>query len=789
MVIELVASRILAPYIGISLYTWTSIIGVILAGIALGNYLGGRIADRYPSPAVLAVLFLAGSLATVATLPAAKTFGPSLWVIDLPVMWAFAVKIALIFFVPALVLSTVSPLVIKLTLANTGQTGGVVGTIYACSTAGSILGTFVTGFFLISWLGTRTIVWLVALVLFLTGMLAWFSWRVPARWKRSPASLAIMLALIIVIDAAAVVFFIPGSWREGYTRESNYYAIQVNDMLDSDGVYKELVLDHLVHGYIVPNSPTTLKYDYLDVFAEIVRYVVGSGEPLRTLHLGGGGYAFPRYLEAVYPGSTNDVVEIDPAVTQVAHKELGLPLDTTITTYPQDARLFLIQRRTGEKYDLIVGDVFSDFSTPYHLTTLEFNNLVKANLRNDGIYLLNIIDNYRQGKYLASFIYTLRQTYKRVYLFTTIPDPEKQVTSTFVIAATDRSIDLVDYGRAMAAGKKTGPAGKTIDEVTVDSYLADRAPVLLTDDYVPTDILVAPLVVERYKATQAASRLFQGQALLAQGRYDEAIVAFGRALEINPGFARAYIERGRVYGLQGQYDRALMDLGKAIETSPTDPSAYYYRGVAYHYQGQADQAIADFSKAIEFNVKHPPAYYYRGLALVAKGQYDEAYSDFSKAIELAPGFVEAYLERGRLRNRHAQFDEAIIDLGKAIELNPGLAEAYSDRGRAFGSKGQYDRAIADFSKAIELNPGFALAYYYRGVSYSNRQEHDRAIADLSRAIELAPDFPAAFLERGRAYYLKGERDKAVVDLKKVSEFPAVPALIDSAKDILRQLGQ
>src|SRR4030042_899569 len=191
MVIELVASRIMAPYIGVSLYTWTSIIGVILTGIALGNYIGGKIADKYPHPSVLVAIFFVGSLATIAILPFVKMVAYEDWFAGLPLMLNFVLRTACVFFLPAVILSMVSPLVIKLTLPDLGQTGGVVGTIYAFCTMGAILGTFMTGFFFILWFGTRMIVWLIAGILILTGIISWFSWKVPSRWKPSPANLAI----------------------------------------------------------------------------------------------------------------------------------------------------------------------------------------------------------------------------------------------------------------------------------------------------------------------------------------------------------------------------------------------------------------------------------------------------------------------------------------------------------------------------------------------------------------------------------------------------------------------
>ncbi|MBI2832388.1 MAG: fused MFS/spermidine synthase [Chloroflexi bacterium] len=492
MVIELLAARILAPYIGVSLYTWTSIIGIILAGIALGNYLGGRIADRYASPNALLLIFFAGSLATILILPATKIVASSSWFNGLPFMLGLVLKIFFIFFLPAIILSMVSPLVIKLTLADLGRTGGVVGTIYAFSTVGSILGTFMTGFFFILWFGTRTVVWLVAAVLILTGIIAWFSWRVPERWHLSLRNFMLWAAAFAVILVSTLLFQSRETWQAGFTRESNYYAIQV---YHSENDIKVLSLDHLIHSYVIPDDPTFLKYDYLKTFEEIVRYTTartGNFRP-RLLHLGGGGYSFPRYMETIYPGSVNEVVEIDPAVTEVAYEELGLPLNTTVRTYTQDARLFLIQRKAGEKYDIVIGDVFNDFSTPYHLTTLEFDRLVKANMATDGLYLVNIIDDYSKGRYMPSFIHTLRQVFRYVYVFSAAGRLDNAGIGTFVIVASDRGIDLADYKAFVTQSGTKRAAGTPGDESKLEEYLAARKPVLLTDDYAPTDILIAPL--------------------------------------------------------------------------------------------------------------------------------------------------------------------------------------------------------------------------------------------------------------------------------------------------------
>lgn len=488
MVIELIAGRLLAPYIGVSLYSWTSVIGVILAGIALGNYIGGKIADRFPSSSVLLAAFFLGSLATVAILPAIWLVTSRDWFGNLPISLNFTLKIACIFFLPATILSIISPVVIKLTLSDLRKTGGITGTIHAWSAAGSILGTFMTGFYFILWFGISRIVWMVAGVLILTGIIAWLFWETPGKWRSSLKRWIILTITIIILVGEGLLFRLRGNWQEDYTRESNYYSIRV---VDGDNGIKVLGLDKLIHSYVNLEDPTFLKYDYLKVFSEIVKYALQPNPKPSVLHLGGGGYSFPRYMEAVYPGSMNNVVEIDPAVTEVTYEELGLSRETSIRTHNQDARLFLNRQNTENKYDFIVGDVFNDKSTPYHLTTLEFDRLVKANMNEGGIYLINIIDNYEHGKYMPSVIFTLKKVFNHVYLISPGFDINLVVYGTFVIAATDRPIDLYDFWQFITDNGTSYAYSMPLAEEELEKYLVERKPILLTDDYVPTDILVA----------------------------------------------------------------------------------------------------------------------------------------------------------------------------------------------------------------------------------------------------------------------------------------------------------
>jgi spermidine synthase len=438
---------------------------------------------------VLLVIFLVGGLLTGAVIPLLKLVASAGFFGQFPVMYEFFFKISYIFLLPALVLSMVSPMVIKLTLADVEKTGGVVGSIYAFSTAGSIFGTFLTGFYLILWFGTALIIWIISGGLILIGLLAWFLWRnvgeEPAQGRTLHVAVAVGAAVVIYL----AMFLMRNHWENKVMVESNYYALSVFD--EEDGT-KALVLDNLVHGYTDIANPTYLRYEYLQMFAGMTRYLMQDRPDFRVLHMGGGSYTFPRYLETVYPQSKNEVVEIDPAVTKFASTHLGLPQDTAVVTHNADARLFLARRDATQKLDIIVGDVFNDRSTPYHLLTLEFDRLVKKNLKPDGAYMINVIDVYPEGRYMPSVVLTLKQVFKNVYLFSPRTSWNEPQTSTFVIVATDRDIDMDTYRLSFPImAEDNVRAGILFDAGRMDEFLKESKAILLTDDHVPTDIFIS----------------------------------------------------------------------------------------------------------------------------------------------------------------------------------------------------------------------------------------------------------------------------------------------------------
>lgn len=478
MILELVAGRIIAPYVGVSLYSWTGIIGVVLAGISLGNYLGGRLADRWASLRLLGGIFVLGGLLSFGILAVDVLSGltPGDW----PIVVEILALAGALFFVPCTVLGTVSPVVAKLAVRDLAKTGSTVGKIYAAGTVGSIVGTFVTGFVLISWVGTHVIVWGVALVLLALGLL----FLLGSRWQ-------LMLVSALILAGASMIVFNQGWLRGPCMRETNYFCIRVHEEERDGEPVRVLTLDRLVHSYTSLDDPTKLVYGYERIYAKVTAYRAQRDDQLRTLFIGGGGYTFPRYMETVYPGSDIHVIEIDPGVTQVAHDLLGLSRYTKIVTYNEDARLFL-EREPVDVYDLVVGDAFNDFSVPYHLTTKEFNDRVRAWLEDDGFYIVNIIDGIR-GDFLRAYTYTLRQTFRHVYLAPTIESWRESPRSTFVFIAGDASLDLDAFKTIDVGDGDALLARQMLSQEEIDALLTEGHVVMLTDQYAPVDQMLAPV--------------------------------------------------------------------------------------------------------------------------------------------------------------------------------------------------------------------------------------------------------------------------------------------------------
>jgi len=484
LVIELVAGRILAPYVGVSLYTWTSIIGVVLAGISIGAWVGGVVADRYNPTSVLPLLLLLSAAASFAIVPLANLMGSD--ALPLPqnsLMLRVLALAAIIFFLPSCLLGMISPVAVKAALRDLAETGHVVGKIYAVSTVGSILGTFATGFYLIARFGTRAILLGVAGILVICAAITLLG----ARRK----ILAFVLLPLSAACAMTSEHFGMTQMRLAddttYFKETNYYTIQVQERtrIDGAGKLETLILDQLVHSLNDPRNPCYLAYSYLKIFDELIKYKARTDRPLDLLFLGGGGYTLPRCIETTFPTANIDVVEIDPGVTAVAYKFLGLSRGTRVRTTNADARWFLM--RTDRRYDIIFGDAFNDISIPYHLTTREFIELQKQHLLPGGCLAANVIDNIPRGDFLPSYLRTMQEVFgKDNTMILAEPDSyARGAQSTLVIVAGARGFQP--------------QLAMTVPSADLDDAFRRGHWTVLTDDYAPVDNLLAPLFAERVK--------------------------------------------------------------------------------------------------------------------------------------------------------------------------------------------------------------------------------------------------------------------------------------------------
>ncbi|MFI6014541.1 fused MFS/spermidine synthase [Streptomyces sp. NPDC051243] len=462
LVVEIVALRLLAPYLGLTLETSTMVIGIALTAIAVGSWLGGRIADQV-NPRRLIGPSLGVSGAVVALTPA---------VLRTTAQWAPAVLLliaSLTILVPGALLSAVTPMVTKLRLTSLAETGTVVGRL-------SGVGTVLTGFVLVSRLPVSGI--LIGLGTLLVVGAALVEWRTRG-WTGTPA-----LALVVMAGGLATTVA-PG----GCDTETKYHCVRVVADPDRDSG-RTLVLDGLRHSYVDIDDPTFLEFTYVRALASVVDAAFPEGEPLAAYHLGGGGLTFPRYLAATRPGTRSLVSEIDSGVVRVNRDELGLRSEAGIDVRAEDGRLGLRRLATGSR-DLVVGDAFGGVSVPWHLTTVEAMTGIRRVLTEDGLYVANLID-HGDLAFARAEAATLGETFAHVALVGEPTDIGLDRTGTpeggnLVVLASNRPVDVRAIQNALDA-RRTGWKIATGDDLTF--WTGDAR--LLTDDYAPVDQLLQP---------------------------------------------------------------------------------------------------------------------------------------------------------------------------------------------------------------------------------------------------------------------------------------------------------
>lgn len=478
MVLEMTGARLLAPYAGTSATVWTSVVGMTLAFLSLGNWLGGRLADRRRD-----ALFLSLALAGAGTLLPAF-FGHAMCGAVAGMSGNIYVAAAgcgiLVFAFPATFFGMVLPCATKLRLERDGGTGETVGRIYALSTAGSILGTFLGGFVLISFFGSSAILRCAGFVML--ALAAWTRFGKPL----IPAAAAACAALFLVFgDRESVI-------AGQLLVETPYNSIRIIEKTDPRAGKIRMMSTSPgpgVHSAVVLDDPAGLYLPYSRLYALSSAIRPNSD---RILMLGGGGYSVPKWLLSEKSGLNGEpglirVVELDPDMTAAARKWFELKDDPRLDIIHGDARIFLNGNR--EKYDLVLVDVANSHgSMPFHMATEEAFGKLRAAVAENGVLMMNLVSAVEgeKGRLFRSIWPNFRKSFRNAEIFMVNDPGHPEKIQNLMLVGSDGSLSPAGTGKRLAAER--AEIRGMLERRYRGSVKEDVPP--LTDDFAP---------VERYR--------------------------------------------------------------------------------------------------------------------------------------------------------------------------------------------------------------------------------------------------------------------------------------------------
>jgi spermidine synthase len=487
LVIETIGVRILAPYLGAAYVVWVNIVGVILAALAAGYWVGGIAADR--TKKLLAPMFFFAAVA-VSLIPFGRYALPTLGEHFGIRVGSFIASILL--FAPAsMLLGMVTPYLVKLATEDPEHIGRYSGNIFAASTIGSIVATFTTGFFLIPYFSTTQILWGVATLLLALALFA----SLPIKAGKA------LLALLPMALLAAASLDPAASGRLIYEKDSQYYNIRVVErpafgiqqrvmLLDGSAQSAKLVGPSESDNGRRDGKSEYLLFPYVKLSAQLIDAL--KPVPMKALAIGGGAYSLPEYLQSRHPASEVTVVEIDPAVADTANRFFLGPTAKSIRTVEADGRVFLRNASRG-KYDLIYTDAYNGaYSVPWHLASREALADMRDALHDDGILVVNVASGLQgvTSAFFRAFWKTCDGLFPQAAVFATnLGSPDKP-QNIIIIALKSKRIDIEKDLAPFETFRYRGAV------VTADVPI-------LTDEFAPTDSLIEPLVLAYYPSMKA----------------------------------------------------------------------------------------------------------------------------------------------------------------------------------------------------------------------------------------------------------------------------------------------
>jgi spermidine synthase len=510
--LEIAASRVLAPYFGNSLYVWGALIGIVLAGLSTGYWVGGVVADRFPETRLLV-----GMLALASVLVLAIPFVDE-EILDWIVAWdpgprlnPLLATIAL-FGAQSVVLGTASPIAVRLLGRSIDKLGRTAGRLFAVSTAGSIAGTFATSFWLIPELGTDQVIASTAVALMLAAATVAIVERLLVAGVVTLALAGVFVGAVVslapeqggTVAASQLRNWSPvyrlqnaeqrqGSIEEnqqGYTilhtEDSQYHRIAVVE----DDLSRYLRFDSSFQSGMFKDDPFATRFDYADFLQLPFAY---RPETKRVLYIGLGGGSATKRAWRDFPGAQLDVVELDPAVVDVAYEYFELPRDPRIAVDVDDGRRFLVKNEGP--WDAIIVDAFYSDSIPFHLATQEFLELARSRLKPGGIVATNIIGAVRGD--LSRLFRSMLRTYRSVFPTVAIhPVGEEadDIIRNIILVASEGAAPSKEFLRSRWADvRKRSPGAPDLRQAIdnrIDRDVATGDVPVLTDAYAPTDALL-----------------------------------------------------------------------------------------------------------------------------------------------------------------------------------------------------------------------------------------------------------------------------------------------------------
>ena len=524
MALEIIGSRVISPYFGHSIYVWGSIISIFLGALSLGYYLGGKLADRFPSLRLLCSIIAVSGVAMLVLRYVAPSVCTSVYDAQLGPKWGTLTACLILFFVPSLLLGTVSPFSVRLATMNVANVGKTAGLLYALSTLGSIVGTLLTSFVLIDTMGTNTVVLSLGATLVVAALGAGL-WTLRGRWKRNAP--AVVSALLLPI-----AFFVPPPEHLGiigkgdtiiYETDSPYQHIIVSEgKAKNERMRRNLQFDRYIESAIYvpqpgePSKSIRAATSYTDMMHLPVVFNPG----LRTvLQIGGGGGTVPREYHDHYgfnrdgtprEGFSVEIAEIDPKVVDMAEKFFYFQPGPNLRVTVDDGRMYL--KSAKRKYDVILVDAFSGGGQiPFHLTTKEFFTEIKNRLTPDGIVAMNVISALGgdRGQLYLAILRTWQQVgFGQIYVFPKYdrwlePPLQREMSRNVILLATMSTKRLTKADIELAALGLYQDDVIKIDTVVEHAkrYLQgeesidfESDPILkkipvLTDDYAPVELM------------------------------------------------------------------------------------------------------------------------------------------------------------------------------------------------------------------------------------------------------------------------------------------------------------